>query len=212
MAVICREHKLLFLANPRTGTQAIRQTLIESGIGEEIPPWSERGGKKRHHASQAQLIEWGALTDGEARSLTKFTGVRNPFDSIASHYQKMLNFARAGTLKPWVKQDRSKLARISFVASAPDFDAFVERFFGASKPRSMHAKYVDFADRFYRYEQIERGFREILAEAHVDPVPPLPKYNVTEGKRHYRTYYSDFSREVIGRVFAQDLERFGYEF
>ena len=53
-------------------------------------------------------------------------------------------------------------------------------------------------------------FAKILLEAGVAKPPALPPFNVTPGKKNYRSHYSDTSREIVERVFSRDLKRFGY--
>jgi hypothetical protein len=45
-----------------------------------------------------------------------------------------------------------------------------------------------------------------------DPIES-PKLNVTnEKERDYRSYYTPKARAIVERIYAPDLERFGYSF
>lgn len=215
MAVICREHNILFLANPLTACSCVAHVLVESGIGTRLPSEQQRktlGLKKAHHADVPFLIEEGLLKKHEVESMFKFTGVRNPFDRVASEYQKLCNVVDSGVVPPWMTRNRDKMARLAFVGRGKGFDSFVIEFLSKGRNWSPNGRWVDQADRYYRFENLDADVHSILLEAGVSEPPSLPRFNVTPGKKHYRSYYSDVSREIVERVFSPDLQRFGYLF
>jgi hypothetical protein len=215
MAVLCRENNMLFLCNPLTASSCVAQVLVDSGIGTRLPSVQERrarGLKKAHHADVPFLLQEGLLQKHEIEGMFKFTGVRNPFDRVASEYQKLCNVAASGQVPPWMVRNRDKMARLEFVKRGGGFDGFVVEFLGKGRNWSPNGRWVDQVDRFYRFETLDADVHDILLAAGVREPPRLPAFNVTPGKKHYRSYYSDLSREIVARVFAPDLQRFGYAF
>jgi hypothetical protein len=215
MAVICREHNLLFLANPLTASSCVAHILVDSGLGTRLPSEQERknlGLKKAHHADVPFLIQEGLLKKHDIDGLFKFTGVRNPFDRVTSEYQKLCNVAASGEVPPWMARNPDKMARLAFVHRGNGFDSFVVEFLAKGRNWSPNARWVDQVDRFYRFENLDADVHGILLAAGVREPPRFPPFNVTPGKKHYRDYYSDVSQEIVARVFSPDLQRFGYEF
>jgi hypothetical protein len=215
VAVICREHNILFLANPLTASSCVAHILVDSGLGTRLPSEQQRkalGLKKAHHADVPFLIQERLLKKNEIEGMFKFTGVRNPFDRVASEYQKLCNVVATGEVPPWMARNRDKLARLAFIRLGKGFDSFVVEFLSKGRNWSPNTRWVDQVDRYYRFENLDADVHSILLAAGVREPPRLPPFNVTPGKTHYRSYYSDSSREIVERVFTPDLQRFGYEF
>lgn len=215
MAVICREQNILFLANPLTASSCVAHVLVASGMGIRLPSKQEGialGLQKAQHADVPFLIREGLLKKHEIKGMFKFTGIRNPFDRVTSQYQKLCNIAASGEVPPWIARNPEKMARLAFAGRGKGFDSFVVEFLAKSTNRSPNANWVDQVDRYYRFENLHADVHDILLVAGVTEPPPLPPFNVTAGKKHYRSYYSDISREIVERVFSPDLQRFGYEF
>ncbi len=62
-----------------------------------------------------------------------------------------------------------------------------------------------------RVEDSEDSYRYIAEKLHIDANKPIPHINASP-RVSYREYYDDESREIVCRVFAKDIELFGYEF
>src|SRR5689334_20628322 len=85
MAVICREHKLLFIMTPRTACTAVADLLLTHYGGEYLPAHDvldSRGriSLQKKHSTLSDLLTNGLLTMKDADGLLKFAAVRNPFD------------------------------------------------------------------------------------------------------------------------------------
>lgn len=66
---------------------------------------------------------------------------------------------------------------------------------------------VDFVGRF---ERIDEDFTEICNRIGIDA--QLPRVNVSGRKRDFREYFTPRTRDLIGNLFAEDVEAFGYTF
>lgn len=65
-------------------------------------------------------------------------------------------------------------------------------------------------DHVGRVEQMQPSYDEIAAKIGI-PSRPLDKVNATE-RRDYRDYYDQQLIDGVARIYARDLELFGYQF
>lgn len=96
MAIICRDHKLLFIQVPATGCSSISKVLIEKLGGEKLPGRDIMlAGKYKlvgeKHNTLKQLIGFNLISQEELKSYLAFGTVRNPFDRFASAYQRYVS-------------------------------------------------------------------------------------------------------------------------
>ena len=64
-------------------------------------------------------------------------------------------------------------------------------------------------DYVARFEQFNNDFQSIQTKLKTN----FQLEHVNKSKRHgYRDYYTDESREIVARVYCQDIDKFGYKF
>jgi hypothetical protein len=71
---------------------------------------------------------------------------------------------------------------------------------------------VDFVGR---YEQLDRDFSYVRQRLGLDPSIRLPHHNrgpQASAGGDYRRHYTAAMREVVDRVYREDIELFGYSF
>ena len=78
---------------PGTGCTALGNTLVDQFGEMYLPekPVFNKDGKlllEHKHNSINRLIKYRFLTKREAKSLLKFSTIRNPFDLLATEYQR----------------------------------------------------------------------------------------------------------------------------
>lgn len=92
MAIICRQHKLLFIMVPGTGCSVVGRALQEHLGGEFIPEEPHRVNGRvvvpRKHNRLSGLLEHDLLTQRERSEYLVFATVRNPFDRWVTYYQR----------------------------------------------------------------------------------------------------------------------------
>lgn len=145
------------------------------------------------------------------RRFFKFTIVRNPWDRLLSAYV----FLKQGGMDA---ADREWSARE--LADYDTFDRFVDGWLNADAIwRGVHfypqsyfldsGAYPVTLDFVGRFENLAEDFDTIGARMGVEV--PLQRLNQS-GQRLYRQHYSASARDKVAALYAQDIERLGYEF
>ena len=233
VAVISRSWGYLFLLSPRTGCTAIaRGVLLPELDGSWIPAEEVVGpdGRivvRRKHTSLAELRRHGLLSRQDVRRLLVFSTVRNPYDSLVSHWAKLRTQWRKEAERDassWVHRSRGT-AEIMALAAELDFsDWLVAAHRGSWRhpwsklrrdlpaPHHMYGEYLAGTDVVLRHEQLQEDFDRVLAQLGA-PRIEIPTINASAGRDgDYRRYYTEPARELATWLFRPDLERFGYRF
>jgi hypothetical protein len=205
--IISASHRYVFAAIPKTGTHAVRQALrphLRAGDFEQVGLFVKRqlpipalASLGHGHISLAQLR--GYMDPEKFGDYFKFAFVRNPFDRFVSYCSFM---ARGSDV---FATDPRRVMR-HYVAKAPGEHvlfkpqhSFVEGAGGA-----MLADYIG------RVETIQESFDFIASRIGI-PAVQLQRVNSTE-RSGYRDYYDQQLIDSVARIYARDLELFGYEF
>ncbi len=227
---------------PRTGCTAIGERVLIPALDGEYVPTADvvrpDGTVATHkkHSTLAELVAGGFVTPDEARTLTVFTAIRNPFDSLVSQYVKMrVKYAPLlDDPESFVHRDPAYLASMKQAASMSFQEWCAARYVvgrdprrvrasaawrspvvwlarGWAGPRHMYAGFLRGARHVMRFESLQSDFDGVLRHLGLEP-RPIPTWNITEEKGDYRSYYDDETRTLIAHVFAPDVRRFGYTF
>jgi hypothetical protein len=137
---------------------------------------------------------------------TTFAVVRNPWDKVVSHFHYRVQTNQTGlgdggiSFEDWVGaayRDRDPAYLDTPIMFSPQRDWLVD----ASDEVAV--------DRVLRFESLEADFGSLMDELGRDATLPHLK---ASSRRSYREYYDDATADIVRRVFAPDLELFGYEF
>lgn len=144
-----------------------------------------------------------------------FTGVRNPFDSLVSLYEKIRQkyVHHLDDPRHWVN-DNPRQARLMRIAVEEGFNAWLRAKYPerpAREPVFFQAPYLEGADHVIRFENLQEDFAKAMVAVGLPDVS-VPRLNTTDREPDHRPYYDEWSRRRIGRLFAPTLERFGYRF
>ncbi|MGI8534463.1 MAG: sulfotransferase family 2 domain-containing protein [Candidatus Limnocylindrales bacterium] len=218
MAIVCRDHRLLFILTPHTASTAVAALLRARLAGEWLPPQEITDGRgsiivRRKHSTVAELLEHGVLSNAERAGLVAFSAVRNPFDVLVSLYLKHSLkdqdlLARPGA---WIHRRQGKLAAMEY-ARQHSFDQWIERQL-SRPPRRPLMEHQQGVDVVLRYERLQQDFDAFLIARGLEPIE-IPPRNVTHERRsrHYREFYVPATRALVERAYASSLERFDYSF
>lgn len=222
MAILCRDIGLLLLQAPHTGSTSLG-TLLRAELGGEMllekRVRDERGriALRQKHQTIAQLLEAGLITPEQRRHLLVVVGIRNPFDLVFTEYARN---REAGAISAPQRLMR-RLPGASRDFSSSDFERFVKRRYepGAMYRLAGRRPFVPVdwtvgADHVIRFERMQDGLAEALRRVGVSEPHVLPHRNLTASRhdRDYRSIYTDPSRAIVSRAYADALERHGYSF
>ena len=147
---------------------------------------------RRGHAIHATAEEIRRLHPREFDAYFRFSIVRNPWSQMLSLYQRLFaaDVALSG-FRRWLRRfhgHRGTVPRASLCDRRGEL-------------------LVDFVGR---YESLEQDFATACDRAGV-PRRPLPRTNPSAGV-DLAAAYDDASQRLVARIFAADIDRYGYSF
>lgn len=187
-------HRCIFVHIPKSAGSSVAQGLFGQRTVGHFP------------------IRWHQTADPvRFADYFKFGFVRNPWDRLLSAY---LYLQRGGA----AKRDQGWS---DFVRRFDSFDDFVRQWLNeenAQRSVLFLPQYRFVCDRFGmpcldligRYENLQRDYQQIAARLGV--TAQLPSINRSPDRQAYTEHYSARSRELVARVYARDIELFGYRF
>lgn len=191
--IVCREHRLIFLSIPRTGSTAMERLLVERYGGERVD---------KKHSGGGVMRKWLAEAGEERASWVVVTTVRNPYDSLVSIWNKLLSNHRGKKEGP--QAEAARRGEVSFgdwvEQRPPEFAAgWIQRF-------TRHC------DEVMRFERLA-GDWAALCEKRGWPHHEIPLVNPTmkEAGRGFEAYYTPEILAAVRPVFGEFCAAFGYE-
>lgn len=214
--IISRGRGYVFVHIPKTGGTSLALMLEGKAMKDDIligdtPKAQRRKGRLAKVRTVGRLWKHSTLSDVEGlvsreemAELYVFTLVRNPWDRALSYYS-------------WLKAQGFDHPSVRLAAQLP-FDQFVMHplIQGAFKAQP-YASYVTDPDgrercnRFLRLEQLEQDLALLEHDLGLR-LGPVPHTNRSDRAGTYRDSYTSVTRQVIEKVAAEDIVRFGYEF
>lgn len=136
----------------------------------------------------------------------KFAFVRNPWDWQVSMYHFLLK--------------ETENPRYQTIKDLGSFTSYLEWVIDTEKPFPKGATkfqkdmLVDTSgniavDKVFRFENLSDDFQSISKELEIEA--SLPKLNYSNHKK-YQDYYDDYSKNLVAKHFAEDIDLFKYTF
>lgn len=216
---ISHKHRLVFLANPRTGSMTVRNILNgHSDIKSIKISEADEGSPFYHHISAAELARIFERQEWEWSGYRRFCVVRNPFDRVVSlyhHHQKRITRRpeQSGTAR-----DLSQKVKRMIKPSA-SFRNYVMQINPANRlTTSLRAFVCDDNGNFLvedilRFENLTEELTGYLNRSgiHIRP-EEIPHLHATRDRRDYREYYDEATMKRVAELYAYEIDRFGYSF
>ncbi|WP_294121894.1 sulfotransferase family 2 domain-containing protein [Sphingomonas sp.] len=205
--IISAAHKFIFVAIPKTGTHSVRRALREHMGPSDLEqvglfvqkrfPIPALAQLQHGHLSLQQIRPY--LRPEEWQSFFKFAFVRNPFDRFISYCAFMTR--EQGDFD----QDPKNVMR-HMIANPPTGHLLFQ-------PQHSFITGEDgqlLTDQVGRVEAMQQSYDEIASRIGI-PTAQLDRVN-SSNRRDYREYYDPPLIEAVTKLYARDLELFGYEF
>jgi hypothetical protein len=205
--IVSALHKFIFVAIPKTGTHSVRQALRQhlgprdmEQVGLFVKrefPIADLAQLQHGHLSLQQVRPY--FPSEEFKASFKFAFVRNPFDRFISYCAFMTRAEGQFERNP---------------------HAVMRRFIDNPPPRHVlfqgqHSFVTDetgalLSDHIGRVEEMQASYDEICGRIGI-PSGKLEKVNPSK-RKEYRQYYDEELIDGVAKLYARDLELFGYEF
>jgi hypothetical protein len=205
--IVSAQHKYIFTAIPKTGTHAVRRALRQHMGPEDM----EQVGlfvKRELPIPELARIGHGHITLAQARpyfgsedwqTFLKFAFVRNPFDRFISYCAFMTR------MQGQFERTPQQVMR-HFIANPPPQHVL----FYPQHTFVTDASGALLTDFIGRVETMQQSYDEISARIGI-PTTRLERVNPSK-RRNYREYYDQELIDGVAKLYARDLELFGYEF
>ncbi len=206
--MISHKHKCIFVHIPKTGGSSI-ESVLWPGERSEAELWQGLGSRSRNKYQTGGLqhllarhirLEAGASVFD---SYFKFAFVRNPWDKAVSQFsylaerpdlRELIGLAADATFAEYL----AAIQRVAYIQWQRQVD-----FLRAEDGKTL----VDFVGRF---EYLDRDAQAIFGRLGMGK-QEIPHVNASR-HAHYSDYYNDRTREIVRRLYADDIEAFGYQF
>lgn len=199
-----------FIDIPRTGSSSLKAEL---GM-----IYGAAFGKKDLHADivQKQFVP-SHLTALEVKSflgeeifsgIYKFTFVRNPWDRMLSVYKYRLkyeNFPKEIDFISYVKQLNSP----RYFLNHSVFNS--KAFYLGCLDYITNENNIIIIDQVFKFEERDKAIKEISNRLNCDGLGRLKLVEAGSGD-NYRKYYDNNTKNIINRVYAEEIEAFQYRF
>ncbi len=206
--IVSHRHRFVFAAIPKTGTHSVRHAL-RAHLGpddmeqarlfvEKAFPIPELARIGHGHISLAEVRPF--LGEQEFGSYLKFAFVRNPFDRFISYCA--FATSREGTFD----RDPKRVMR-HFLFTAPPMQHIIFR------PQHLFITGPDgalLADAVGKVEEMQASYDAIAARIGI-ATTPLDHANRSR-RGAYRDYYDQETIDGVAKIYARDLDLFGYDY
>ena len=203
--IVSAQHRFIFAAIPKTGTHAVRQALREHMGPQDMEQVGLFVNRKRPDLAQ---VGHGHLSLQQVRpdlrpedfdGFFKFAFVRNPFDRFISYCAFMT--------REHGQFEQNPHAVMRHFIDNPQWQHIL------FEPQHTFVTGTDgqlLTDYLGRVEEMQQSYDEAARRIGI-PSRPLERVNASS-RRDYRDYYDQPLIDGVAKLYARDLEYFGYEF
>lgn len=186
---ISHQHRFIWFRVPKNGTRTLLQSMESNGVALDVV--------------EAHMIRY-PLRD--YHDYYKFAVIRNPWDRLVSCWHNKI-----------LAKNRFRLPE-DLHRRLHDFPAFVDYVMLKNIERcdthiASQSSLIDLdeVDHLIRMESYEDGVAQVFRTIGVDSFD-IRSTNRTPARKHYAEYYTDETRDIVGRIYEKDIRNFNYRF
>jgi hypothetical protein len=146
-----------------------------------------------------------------------FAIVRNPWDRFLSAWRDKFAGRSAERFEMLLRRDVTpELAGLAatdfstFVRALPDSSLFRSNIHFMTQTALLDGADIAVTGRFERFDEEVRSFLGRVGLGHAGR--EIPHRNRSSRGDHYSVHYTDETREIVGELYRDDLEQWGYTF
>jgi hypothetical protein len=194
------EAGIVFIHIPKAAGTSISEALYGSFMG---------------HVRASDVRRWGSA---QVNALPSFAVTRNPWDRLVSAYR----FTKRLLEKDWKTGAHIPPAVRAQIPDVESFEAFVRDWLAHRDVRRLNlifrpqSQFVCdsggnlLVDHLGRVEDIGATYE--FLESYVAGLGPMKRENVSGAPVDYRQFYTPRLKELVERIYADDVQRLGYDF
>ena len=191
--------KVCFVHIPKTGGTSVREVIEKLDEREAIP--------KTFYAPHGKDLNKYINILNSNPEIFRFTFVRNPWDRAVSSYLYMCAVNEINEKTTGFKKFISDYCNDCY--DHPNKNEEI-KWHMIEQHLLVYDEQKPMVDSVGRFENLQTDFNRILEKINIPP-QSLPHKKKTK-RKHYAKYYDAESRELVGRLYAKDIELFNYEF
>lgn len=138
------------------------------------------------------------MPEQEYNKAFKFAFVRNPFDILVSSY----NYSVQSWRHPEHKIVKKLGSFSEYAKWRQDVHPIQQKWFVTGASGEL------IVDKVGKFETLSDDFNEITRTIGIDA--SLPHVNASDRKKDWRAYYDDQTYELVGQIYKEDIDFFGY--
>ena len=194
---------ILYLHVPKTAGSSINSYKISKKIDFTIHPISPTGG-------------WEIIKKENKQDWFKFAFVRNPWDRLVSLYFYFYNMQSDHFAYHYDRTTVKNIQRFhtfeNFCINFDDFDQNqpFKKFHFFNQHLWTHHQGVSFLDFLGKYETLTEDIKRLETQVG-DEHGELPHTNKGNHK-HYKSYYTQTTKDIVAEIYKEDIELYGYQF
>lgn len=208
--MICRKNKIIFLHIPKTGGTTVEKLLFPNHSFNAEPDystlcgWDDRFGWL-NHLTMDQIIKLCPNLDPSEYLM--FTVVRNPWDRLVSEYHWKSSISD-------LQIPFSEYVRLLYSGKTEAIHKYYRSPMAFEQHIKSQASYllqsIESTVSILRYENFEHEVMQKLRECDFE-IKSLPRIRASI-HAHYTHYYNSCTIDMVGHLYIDDVERFGYSY
>jgi hypothetical protein len=203
---------VFFVHVPRTGGATVGRNFIYLHEHDGFPPYNGyyTGPDNRRyvpaHMTVEQIVNFNLVSEEKFKDLYSCAVVRNPWDrAVSSFYSHGRSTRRSfDNYLSYIEKQISDNPKLTFTKGIVD-NLYVSQKNFLSYNGKILVKDV------YLYENYDKMIKTIVDKVN-NNLKIKMNHNVSDGKNHYTEYYKKDTRNLIQRLYQDDIDYFGFEY